>query len=186
MEITILEELLMAVFVAAIIGAIVGLIVRRGNDAKVGIGCGLMFPITLAVFIILQKVIPDVTVITDSNGYLSYDTKAMISSIKFSAGQSVRLPLCGNYIANYSNETLIYYPVYYGLENKTNSVKEEDPIIIPPNYVVCIKRIPDYYFSPAAPHISSKSDNVEVRWVLETFRSVAERERLENLKNDLK
>lgn len=176
MEITIVGKLLIAVLIAAIIGIIAGLIVRRGNDAKVGLGCGLMFPIAFVVFITLQLILPDVVVVSNYNGGLSHDTKSFISSIKISGGQSAHLSLYDKYIANFSNETLIFYPEYYGPANKANSIKTEEPIIIEPNTVTRVKDIPDYYFTPAATQISSKSNSVEVRWVLETLRSVAERE----------
>uniref|UniRef100_UPI003FF10486 hypothetical protein n=1 Tax=Candidatus Limisoma sp. TaxID=3076476 RepID=UPI003FF10486 len=178
MEITLVGKLLIAVLIAAIIGIIAGLIVRRGNDAKVGFGCGLMFPIALAVFITLQVILPDVVVVSNVNGQLSHDTKTLISSIEMPSGQSSQLSLCNKYIANFSDETLILYPEYYGPANKAKSDDSiiDDPIIIESNTVVCIKETPDYYFSPAAAQISSKSNSVEVRWVLETLRSVAERE----------
>lgn len=176
MEITILGKLFIAVLIAAIIGAIAGFVVRRGNDAKVGLGCGLMFPVAIVVFVILQIVIPDVVVIADRNGMLSHENKSMIMSLKDPSGQKTSLSLCDKYIANFSSEPLIYYPAYYGPANKANSVTEEEPIIIKPHSVISIKEMPDYYFSPAAEQISSKSDNVEVRWVLESLRSVAERE----------
>lgn len=175
MEITIVGKLLIAVLVAAIIGIIAGLIVKRGNDAKVGLGCGLMFPVAIAVFIILQFVLPDVVVIANIKGQLSHDTKTFISSIKTPSGKAVHLSLCDKYIANFSDEILILYPEYYGPANKANSVIAEDPIIIEPNQVVKIKETPDYYFTPAATQISTKSNSVEVRWVLDLLRSVAER-----------
>ncbi|MDE5783598.1 MAG: hypothetical protein K2H97_04645 [Prevotella sp.] len=163
MEITVVGKLLTAVLVAAMIGIIAGLIVRRGNDAKVGLGCGLMFPIAIIVFIILQLVLPDVVVISNTNGQLSYDTKTVISSIKTPTGQTSQLSLCDKYIANFADETLILYPEYYGPANKANSVSAQDPIIIEPGTVMKIKETPDYYFTPAATQISSKSNNVEVR-----------------------
>lgn len=162
--------------VAAIIGAIAGSIVRRCNDAKVGFGCGLMFPIAIVAFIALQLVVPDVTVITGYGNKLSHENKSMLTSIKTPSGQSTSVSLCDNYIANFSDETLIYYPAYYGPADKANSVTEEEPVIIEPNSVVRIKEKPDYYFSPADKQISSKSNSVEVRWVLESLRSVANRE----------
>lgn len=176
MEITIVGKLLIAVLVAAIIGIIAGLIVQRGNDAKVGLGCGLMFPITIAVFIILQIILPDVVVISNIKGQLSHDTKTIISSIKTPLGKDVHLSLCDKYIANYSDEILILYPEYYGPAYKANSVSAEDPIIIEPNQVIKIEETPDFYFSPAPTQISTKSNSIEVRWVLETLHSVAERE----------
>lgn len=176
MEITILGKLLIAVMLAAIIGIIAGLIVRRGNDAKVGLGCGLMFPIAIAVFIVLQLILPDVVVISNTNGQLYHETKSQLLSIKTPTGQTAQLSLCDKYIANFSDETLIFYPEYYGPANKANSVNTEEPIIIEPNTVTCVKDIPDYYFTPAATQISSKSNSIEVRWVLETLRNVIERE----------
>ncbi len=176
MEITIVGKLLIAVLIAVIIGIIAGLIVQRGNDAKVGLGCGLMFPIAFAVFIVLQLILPDIIVISNTKGQLTHDTKTVISSMKTPSGQTYQLSLCDKYIANFADETLILYPEYYGPANKANSVSVQDPIIIEPGTVMKIKETPDYYFTPAATQISSKSNNVEVRWVLETLRSVAERE----------
>lgn len=176
MEITIMGKLLIAVLIAAIIGLIAGLIVKRGNDAKVGLGCGLMYPIAIVIFIILQLILPDVIIVSNVNGRLSHDTKSLISSIKLPGGQSARLSLCNKYLANFSDETLVFYPEYYGPANKASSVSVEEPIIIEPNTVILVKDIPDYYFTPAATQISSNSNNVEVRWVLETLQSVAERE----------
>lgn len=176
MEITVLGKLLIAVLIAAIIGIIAGLIVRRGNDAKVGLGCGLMFPIAIAMFIVFQLILPDVVVITNTNGQLLHDTKSVVLSIQTPTGQKAKLSLSDKYIANFSDETLILYPEYYGPANKANSVSAEDPVIIEPNTVIRVKDIPDYYFTPAATQISSKSNSVEVRWVLETLQSVADRE----------
>lgn len=179
MEVTFFGKLLIAVLIAAIIGVVAGLIVRRGNDAKVGLGCGIMFPIAFAVFILLQLILPDVVVVSNVNGQLSHDTKSFISYIKTPSGHSPRLSICDKYIANFSDEPLFLYPEYYGPANKANTVREEDPIIIEANAVMRIKEIPDYYFTPAVSQISSKSNNVETRWVLETLRTVVEREGLD-------
>lgn len=176
MEITVLGKVLIAVLIAAIVGIIAGLIVRCGNDAKVGLGCGLMFPIALAVFITLQLILPDVIVVSNVNGQLSHETKTLVSSIETPSGQSSQLSLCNKYVANFSDETLILYPEYYGPANKANSVSAEDPVIIEPNAVTRVKDTPDYFFTPAAARISTNSNSVEVRWVLETLQSVAERE----------
>ncbi len=176
MEVTFWSKLLISIVIAAIIGIIAALVVRRCNDAKVGIGCGLMFPVAFVVFIILQIIVPDVVVVTDNDGSFVYETKTMLSSIKSPSGKSFSLSINDKYIANFSNETLILYPEYYGPENKANSVKAKDPIIIEPNTVAKVETSPDYYFTPAASQISSKSNDVEVRWVLESLRSIANRE----------
>ena len=176
MEVTFWSKLLISIVIAAITGLIAALVVRRCNDTKVGLGCGLMFPVALVVFIIIQIIVPDVVVVTNNGGHFFHETKSMLSSIKSPSGKSYSLSMNDKYIANFSNETLILYPEYYGPANKANSVKAKDPIIIEPNAIVKVENSPDYYFTPAASQISSKSNDIEVRWVLESLSTVANQE----------
>ena len=93
MEVKFWSKLLISIVIAAIIGIIAALVVRRCNDAKVGIGCGLMFPVAFVVFIILQIIVPDVVVVTDNDGSFVYETKTMLSSIKSPSGKSFSLSI---------------------------------------------------------------------------------------------
>lgn len=172
MEITLLTKLILSVILAVVIGGMAGFIVKRGNDAKVGLGCGLMFPIAIGVFVILQIIIPDVVVVTYSNGECKYCEKTIFGSIKTSTGHSFKLSLCGQYIANLSNESLICYQTFYGTDNYYNTLKEEEPIIIAPNSVLNVEKLPDYYFSLPPDQISSKSSGWETKWVLDRLPSV--------------
>lgn len=179
MEVTLVGKLLIAALIAAITGVIAGLIDRRGNDARVGRGCGIMFPIAVVVFFGLQFVLPDVVVISVDDGQLSHDTKSVISYIKTPSGQSTHLSLCSKYIANFSDETLILYPEYYGPEDAASTVSKEKPVTIEPYTVKQIERMPDYYFRDAPSTIRSKSHSVVVKWVLEPLKYVIGRDDIE-------
>ena len=171
MEITLLYKLIISILAALVIGTIVGFVVKRGKDAKVGLGCGLMFPISFGVFIVLQSIISDVVIITYRNGDYQYCTKTMIGSIKMASGKSFKISLSDKYIANYSDDPLICYKVFYGTDKYYNTLKEEDPIIIEPNTVIKIEHLPDYYFRIPPDQITSKTNGWESKWVLDRMQT---------------
>ena len=81
MEINIWIEILVAVVIAAVICSIIALIVNRCRDAKVGLGCGLMFPVSIAIFVAFQFVIPDVIVISENNGNFYHKKKIYMGKL---------------------------------------------------------------------------------------------------------
>lgn len=169
MEITILAKLIISILTAILLGIIAGLLVKKGNDAKVGLGCGLMFPIALIIFITLQLIIPEVIIIRNNNGVYTHESKAILFSVKMQKDDSFSVSICKNYLANYTKEFLICYPEYYGPNDMYYEIKEIDPIIVPPNSVVEIEHIPNYYFTPAPDQITSKSRSLNIRWSLDIF-----------------
>lgn len=175
MEITFWNELIVAIVIAAIIGSIAGLVVKRCNDSKVGIGCGLMFPITLITLIGFKFLLPDVTIINEENGVLSHSESEYLKSYSLPNGDTFPLSLKKSYIANTTDELLVLYPAYYGLDT-SKAPEEEKPIFIAPNTVVCIKNRPDKFFEAPDNQISTKSSSIEVRWILEPLRKIVERE----------
>lgn len=176
MEITIWIELIAAILIAAIIGFIAGLIANKCNDAKVGLGCALMFPVTLVFFVGFQFILPNVTVIHENNGSYTHNKSEYFKNYVMPDGHTYSLALRKSYIANTTDEPLILYPVYYGPNTSKGPEKEEEPILIEPNTVICVNQKPDKYFETPDNQISTKSNSVEVRWILEPLRRVAERE----------
>lgn len=175
MEISIWTEIFIAVIIAAVICSIIALLVNRCRDAKVGLGCGLMFPVSIAIFVALQFMVPDVIVVSENNGHFTHEKESIWGKYTID-GESYSLEMNGVYIANTTSEPLILYPEYYGPENMANKVNQEEPIMIPPYGMVKIKHIPNHYFTTAPSQISTKSSSVEERWVLEDLRTVAKRE----------
>ena len=176
MEVTFWMEIIFSVIFAAIIGIIAGLASKRCNDGKVGLGCGIMFPIAILVFLLLKIYLSSVTVITYDNGTFSHEKVEYFGTYTNSFGKETSVSIGKSYIANTTDEPLLLYPVYYGPKNKQGSVKEADPVLIEPYSIIPLTHQPDKYFSAPANQISTKSNSIEVRWILEPLATVAQRE----------
>lgn len=170
-------EILVAVVIAAVICSIIALLVNRCRDAKVGLGCGMMFPVSIVIFLALEFMMTDVIVVSENNGHFTHKTKSFWWYYTID-GKSYSLDMSGKYIANTTSETLILYPEYYVPENMSFKVKEEEPIIILPYSMVKIKDTPDHYFTTAPSKITTNNSSVVELWVLEDLRKVAMREAL--------
>ena len=142
-----------------------------------------MLPIVFLLLIVFANLTPHVTVVSNPTGKLTRQNTRFFPFVKKPSGESVSLAVSGKYIANFSDVTLIYYPIYYCTESEAGSIKEEDPIIIKPNSVERINVIPSYYFARPPATISSKYQGIDVRWVLESLSSVAAREGIEILED---
>lgn len=176
MEVNFWLEILFSIIIAAIIGIIAGLISNKTNDGKVGVGCGIMFPVALIIFICLKILIPGITVVTYENGTFSHKNIEFIGEYKTSTGNKISTSLGNTYITNNTSEPLLLYPAYYGSKDQESSIKQENPIVIEPFSIIQIAHKPDIFFTEPENTITTKSKSIEVRWVLESLNTVYRRE----------
>lgn len=171
MEITVIGKLFISLLTAGAVGWIAAHFYKKGKDAKVGLGCVLMFPTAIIAYIIINAILPKVVVITEKNGIFSHETTTYFSSIKTSDGKWISLSFNHRYLANFTDEKLVLLPEYFHTsERRVGGKNRETGIVIASDTIVEIKAIPNYYFTSAPSHIFVDSDDdVEVRWSLLTL-----------------
>ena len=164
---------------AFLLCSIVATFYKKSNDAKVGLGCGLMFPVALVFFILMIAYIPDVDIIYAKDGMMQHETKSFIGSYTTPSGNAIKLDWGERYLSNESDEPLILYPVYYGSADQTSNVNQNEPVFIEPMSLIVKPHGIDKYFEMPEDEIQTKSKSVEERWILEQWETVAKREGLD-------